>query len=306
MLLPCPPEAAPGIIPAPPLPAGEAQPITARSGEPHSTAAATAASAKVIVPAVAAIKTAATAAKTTALGTGHAAAVAANRAVAAESHIDQRDDGDDGLAWVIATAAVGARHEQSAPQAGAAASEQAARAALRLHVLQGQVFDRDVARIDEEAVVGVGAVDGLDLRATAAVRSLDGQGRAALQVDRQKLRRQRNRAGNVDDVIVLKTQGVDNVDRVIEIAFAAYIKSSSRFSVTGALFSRPCFARRRRRNRGCSCCGYERPLNCLSICLDLTPSFAFAAPSVQAAGLLQFSDQWNELIAIRAPAAKTV
>jgi hypothetical protein len=189
----------------------------ARSAQSHA-AAATAAAPKGAVPAMTSVKSPATAAANDA-----AAAVAAGRLVVAEVHIDQRDDGDDGLARIIAAAAVGTRNEQSAAQAGAAAGERAAGPTLGFHVLQGQILDRDVARIDKEAAE-IGTVDGLDLRAAAAVRSLDGQRRAALQVDRRKLRSERDRAVDINDVVVGENVSVDKCDRVGERASAAYSK----------------------------------------------------------------------------------
>jgi hypothetical protein len=189
----------------------------ARSAQSHA-AAATAAAPITAVPAMTSVKSPATAAANEA-----AAAVAAGRLVVAEVHIDQCDDGDDSLARIIAAAAVSARHEQSAAQAGAAAGERAAGSTLGLHVLQGQVLDRDVARIDKEAAE-IGAVDGLDLRAAATIRSLNGQRRAALQVDRRELRAKRDRAVYVDDVVVGENVSVDKADRVGERAAAAYSK----------------------------------------------------------------------------------
>ncbi len=123
------------------------------------------------------------------------------------------------------------RDEQRAAEPGAATAATADDTAARRHrVLDGQVFQIDVARIDEEATLGVEAVDRVG--AAMAIAAIDGDARPAQQVEGVQLRRQAEVRRDVDRVIgILRgvlPAGIHLQDRRIEIGDAGDVEHPRR------------------------------------------------------------------------------
>ena len=135
-------------------------------------------------------------------------AAAALRGVVAKHHIVQRDVGRHRLAGIAA-----AGHKQAAAEPSTAAGGAAAGAADCLHVLQRQVLDRDVARIDEETTLRAAAVEH---RARGAG---DRQRDAGVEIDRFQRRADADgAAGDVDLLSAGAGSGrVDRFDRRVQL-----------------------------------------------------------------------------------------
>nr|MCK7673778.1 hypothetical protein [Bradyrhizobium sp. 2S1] len=96
-----------------------------------------------------------------------------------------------------AEAVAGRDTARAAATAVAAAADDAAACGHR--VLDGQVLEIDVAGINEEATLGVEAVD--RVRAAVAVAAVDRDARPAQQIERVQLRREAEVGGDVDRVV---------------------------------------------------------------------------------------------------------